>query len=353
MKIKYFLGIVMVLLNFCLFSQELYDWDILNTDGVILKTIKDARNVQSSEEGILIEYLDSFSILDINMREHRTYNFQIKPYSKIVNNRVPYYDRKKNKYGYLNSDGEIIISAKYDFVDNFINTFSIIGYGDTSEPPPHIFELSIIDRSGKICSTFTSDFITLSKNKEYYGIAYIYNNYEIIKYSNYKWNSIEINKGKYQFLKDAGDIVIYKKDNKYGFMSWEGKLLTEPIYYSVEEPYGDGSYIVSTNKGVDIFVDSYGEIIPAPCKTNRILGNGIYAVTELEGNVGLYDMNLHKEIISPMYDLITNLNENILSVKKNDRYGYIYIDGRNVGSISYDIVKPFTKGIGIAGIISK
>lgn len=344
--------ILYILITFSIFSED-FDWFIINNKNEILHSIPRAQNVQYfSENLMLVEYKDSFKLLNKNFEEVISKNIILKQYANLSNNRIAFYDEIIDKYGFLNSSAEVVIDTLYDYVEDYVNGYSVVGFGDTSEPPPHLFNLMIIDVNGSNCSLFESDYIYLSDVIRNKGIALINNEYEIIHNTGFKWESMSINNGKYNLLIPAGNYIIYKNNNKYGFMDWEGYVLTEPIFSAIERPLNSSTFTVDINDDFNKIVDVYGNPIESIDGTLRVLCNGNFAVNVINDKVGLYDLWKNKQLIEPVYDSIIGVNEGILLVESDGKLGYISINGYKIGDVIYDRAGNFQGGMAVVGVKS-
>lgn len=137
----------------------------------------------------------------------------------------------------------------------------------------------------------------------------------------------------------------YKKDGKYGLISFEGKTITEPIYQEIESlPYKEGEFLVKKD-------DKYGVINPkgtimVRIQYDEIIGDGYYdknyknagyiaGTKEEKGYVYSYIKNDGNVILKKEFNDISRINEiegndNIyLIVTKNGKKG-LYINNTEI-----------------------
>lgn len=343
--------LILLFLQFYFLSAESYNWDILNKNGIVIHKINNARNVLPfTDDKMLIIYDDSFSICDRAFNTVISKKVKLKQSARLQNDRIPFFDKKTSKYGFIDSSGDVVINPIYDYVDNFVNGFAIVGYGDITEPPPHIFDLKVIDIFGNISSGFVSTDIKLSSFNPDHGIAYIDGTYKIIKKSEDKWVCQSFNNRKYNNLIPANDVIIYKKNNKYGFMTWEGEELTDELFSSIYKPYGKSSFIVDKGQEKNIIVDSYGTTLDLVKDSYRLIDATGYIINRYNNKYGVWDMNTSKQILLFNYDSIDSFSENCFKVRLNKLYGFISTTGKPITDIKYNILYSYSNGIAIGGL---
>lgn len=332
--------------------SDIFNWDIINKDGTVIHSIVKAKNVQPYSNGLMVvEYDGYFELLDKNFVVRVQKPFQLKQFAKLKSDRISYYDDKIGKYGYLDSTGSISIQPMFDSTEDFVNGFAVVGFGDTSAPPPHELDYKIIDASGSIRSNFSSSYIFLSGTSLGKGIAYTNGQYSIIQRDNSNWKISEAQQTKYQTLVPAGKYIIYRKNNKYGFMSWDAVEQTPPIYTSVRATGSENFFIVT--------LDSETNIIQSPSwKTERItsgitdiLSDGRFVIYTENDRKGVFDLILGKKIIEPIFSSITWYSEGVFNVQKNGLHGFLLPSGNFLSEPKYNRIFSFNEGFGIGGVL--
>lgn len=193
----------------------------------------------------------------------------------------------KDKIGIIDKTGKIIINPEYD---------------DIQIPNPGQDVFLCIYNYNASNQTYNSK--VLNKNGE--EIYKNYNNIQAIKISNAS------NNWGYQT-----NVLKYKKDNKYGLITINGKKITNPIYDAIDSvDYKDGvlKYEKSNKYGI---IKLNGEKV-LEAKYDAITSDGYYSDTDKYSNAGY-----------------------IVSIKKEDgyKYGYISSDGKEILETKYNSVK--------------
>ena len=151
----------------------------------------------------------------------------------------------------------------------------------------------------------------------------------------FKYDDVWINEKNYR---EGAVIVAVKRNNKWGFLGEEGKEAVSPRYDEIKEVMDicvkvkkDGRWgLVATN----------GDIV-VPFKYDDIeqFDGDFTAKVVLNGKKGVVDFK--KEIITPIYDEIKDINTTPYQVKLGDRWGFISEEGKEVTPLKYDEVKGF------------
>ena len=336
---------LLLAINILCFATDSYSFDIINKNGNSLYRIEDAKDIYfSSRDTMIISYKDGFEIIDTNLRTKLKSNLHIRQFAKIRDNRLAFWDGNNKKYGYLDSHGNVSISAKFDYAEDFTNGFAIVGFGDTNEPPPHLFDKKIIDVYGNYFITNNVSPFSLSTTSSGKGIGGTGNGAVIIEYNNGQWIPL-LDIGIFESLNETGDYLIYRIDGHYGFMTWEGLRLTGNIYNGIYRNYSSLYAVIMGNADYFI-VNAYGEKIPTIDNTLSIVNNETYAVFEKDRKVGVYDLTKNQIIINPQFDSM-KYSEDVFVVELEGKFGYLSIDGHYIASVKYDGCYPFYNGLGI------
>ena len=295
----------------------------------------------------------------------------------VVNKYFAVYD--SNKWGVINSKGEIVIKPEYDETiiipnctrDVFICTYDVDYTNNT-------YKTKVINNKNEIIIEGYDQIIPL-ENYDLNNNLWFENDILAVKkdekYGLIDFRGRELLKCEYdqiQTLKGNEKSILIKKDNQYGLVDNIGMIIIEPEYkeiQSISDKYEDG-YIVVTND------DKYGVIArnksvviePKYQQIAKIKGNDNYVVKENDkwkiidklGNTYLEDkfeqvvsingvnvivknkdkysvMNLAGEIKLPEeYQEIVYAFDNNYIVKKDNKYGIINIDGQELVNIEYD-----------------
>lgn len=254
------------------------------------------------------------------------------------------------KVGVINTSGEVLIEPIYDSIQ-------------IPNPKKPVF--ICLSNYNKQKDSYNTT-IRNEKNEE------IFNQYEEV--SSIKVNGIA---GEIPYEKSA---LKYKKDNRYGLLSFEGKEITKPIYEEIDSlPYKEGEFLVKKDgkygvlnpKGTkmvnieydDITGDGYydknyknaGYIAGTKSEEGYLYSylrndgnvllkkeyndivrineiedsNNVYLIASKTGKKGLYKNS--KQIINCEYQSLEYNEEcQLLIAKRNDKYGIFNLEGKQI-----------------------
>lgn len=225
---------------------------------------------------------------------------------------------KDNKWGVIDSNGEIIIDPSYQEMITIPNSKN------------DVF-LCIYDVNYE-----TGEYKTKalnSKNEE------IYTDYEQIEAIQ---NNDEENN-----LWNESDVLRVKKDGKYGIINLSGKELAEIKYEEITAVTGienalkvkeNGKYGVIDKEGKTLVDSKYAEILNLG-KDNK---EG-FIVKADDGKYGIVDYS-NQVVLETIYDEVTKIyGNNLYVVKKADKQLLIKKDGTEVLKQGYDNIKQILK----------
>lgn len=259
--------------------------------------------------------IGAFIIYHINQENGKSYEIeQVKQYNYFLL-------KQGEQYGVIDRKGNIIIDAKYS-------------------------EIKIPNPEKAVFACYQGEDVKILNEKKE-EILSQYSNVEPIRLKNIVSD-----------LMYEKSVLKYKKDEKYGLISFDGKEITKPIYDEIDSlPYKEGELLVKQNekygviniKGNKIVEIIYDKIAVDEFYTdeNRYKYAGyIVSITTQEGYRYGYLNFKGEEILKPEYNELTRVteiqeNENAyLLCAKNGRYGIMKnqetIIGNEYQSIRYD-----------------
>ena len=237
---------------------------------------------------------------------------------------LPYYDKVSRLYGYINENGAVRISARFNLAFPFDNKIAIV-YSNKSYPPKYAF----INKSGNMLTDFKyADIAPFDKNgyaevkiKDEYGklSGLVNKNGEEVlecKFSNLSEDSKVANQ--YIIESTAGDKVVRqiynietkityapkyervfsytndnlwaKQNNKWFLVNKQGNKINNNEYDDIEKFYGESELYTVIRNEKRGFVNVEGkEIIPLVYKKGRDMGIDIYAATDDNGTTTVFD----------------------------------------------------------------
>ena len=303
-----------------------------------------------------------------------------------------YYDEdvkldKQWKYGYLDKNGKEIIPCTFDDAFSFCEGYAVVckegKYG-------------IIDKTGKQVVPYKYDRIQSFSD----GLALVGSNDKIgfinskgeevvpIKFIESLWENgflegfavVRIDDGEYVkhgYIDKSGKIVVeptYNEarqfhdgrasvgnDGKYGYIDTKGKEII-PLIYDYASDFSDGIAVVR-NEGKYQIIDKSGKSITQPIYTSFgwFVVNGTAKLGDYDAETtGLIDKN-GKEIIplNNSYEDFGYCREGFITIKKNNKWGFLDKTGKQVIPCIYDEVYDFSDGYavvkkdGIYGYLTK
>jgi hypothetical protein len=156
----------------------------------------------------------------------------------------------------------------------------------------------------------------------------------------------------------AARIKLYpvKVLDKWGFINKSGKVIVTPKYDDIDKTYGfsEGMIGVKTDKKWG-FVNDKGELVIQP-QFDGVHGfkDGIAAFDKktegsLFGGMRGYVNKAGKIIVDPVYEspfmAESDFSDGLCLVKKNEKYGYIDINGKEVIALQYSWGTSFEDGV--------
>jgi len=256
-----------------------------------------------------------------------------------------------NKWGVINSKGEIIIGPTYDeaiiIPDNskglFICTYDI-DYNTNS------YKTKVLDEKNKEILTGYELVEAIENYDEDNTLWYEKNVLKVKQNGKYglidfKGNKIaECTYDSITSLKGTVNSLITTKDGKKGVIDNTGAVIIQNEYKNIKaisEKYENG-YIVQADNGkygvinwskTQAIETKYDEVKP-------IYANGKYYIVKENGKQKVVDTEGNEYLTENKYDEILDINGDNAIVKKNGKYGVVSItDGASMIAINYKDVK--------------
>lgn len=246
--------------------------------------------------------------------------------------------KKNNKYGIINNKGDLIADTIYEYASNFYDGMAVVaidglyGYINTKG------EL-VIPFQFDNAYDFNEDRAIIEKNGKF---GYINKKGMFITKVNFDWCG--------QFVNGIAKV---KKDNKFALINYKGNLLTQFIYDYIGEMHCNRILIIKKDKFG--YLDKSGmEIIEAKYDaqpSTKLISNFsdyCYAIIDFNSYYNVIDstskklfLNKYKEIRNPGYIISNNDSQIVFPVKKNDKWGYVDINGNVILPFIYFDAYPF------------
>ena len=236
---------------------------------------------------------------------------------------------KEGKWGFIDSTGKRVIPLEYDNVWAFEDGFARV-YKDE--------KMGVINKSNKLIvpivydsvDGFNDNLALIIKDGK---VGYINQNNEVVIPLQFDIA--------YDFFNGK---AIVGKDNKWGVINTQG-VLTTPYIYEEVEPISSGSqfnieditFRVKENNRYGLINGSGKVLVSTEYGYFSILGITGNDIDELRSEKGFGVVNRKGIVIAPIYDY-TNIIDDIVIVKLDNKYGLFDEVGNVVAPIEYDDV---------------
>ena len=144
-------------------------------------------------------------------------------------------------------------------------------------------------------------------------------------------------------------LIKVKKGGKYGFFNKMGKLVIPCVYDYAERSFWDDYISVSKGDNCGYYSpegNAITQCIYDGCRYGNDSESGIHIVIKSE-KYGVVDFKNRKEILPCIYDVIySTYDDRLFMVRRNGKYGFFDIDGKEILPCTYDNAVNFSEGIG-------
>lgn len=275
---------------------------------------------------------------------------------------------KNGKWGYISTEGEVVVNAKYDMAYDFSEGMAAVklgerwGYIDTkgdvvidlkfvkarsfSDGMAAVVEdryWEYIRKDGTVLEIPTN---VWSSDAGYVGnfengFAFIgdYDDYD--RYVMNKTGEIVARRKPLSFTEGISPICTDRYGSEYSYITLDGKRLSD-IIWSEARPFENGRGIVGKNGRYGI-VDTDGSYVSTPMWDEiQPAADGIFLVKR-DGNYGYIDMNGYT-VSQPQWNYAYPYSDGRALVWQNGYYGYIDKSGETAIDFVYDEAKSFMDG---------
>lgn len=243
--------------------------------------------------------------------------------------------RKNNKYGFINTKGDIVIDFKYDYAKSFKFGYSVTKNNE---------EYTIIDLNGKKIISF--------EKSNAQNVTILSENLVLVEGDGYYDNSIHFlnKKNEIKFVLSISDfdengLASINVLRKYGMIDTKGNYIIEPLYSrkidfniyntAVVSKRRSGWKILINNEGTALTQNSYSKIDNfntfgiAKVYGNRTINTkeGVTEHTDYETSEGIIDTTGFETVPLFKYKTISDFN----------KFGYAFVENSmlKVGVINY------------------
>lgn len=245
-------------------------------------------------------------------------------------------DSETGLYGYMDGKGNIIIEPKYVNATDF--EYGLCEYAKAYDGNKTV---TIIDKKGKEYLPFgkytsvslpQNDLIVFQENTSKYGVIDI--NDKIILEPIY--DKIEIG--------DLGSIVV-TLNNKNGAFDRNGDKILDIVYDYIYQV--NNSFIVKKEDKDGLFNIEGKEVLPIQYESVQIAhtigqyDNEVFQVMNSNSKIGFFNDN-GKQLTDFIYDEVMPGRDGLIPVLKNNKWGYIDIEGNIAIPFQFDSASSFS-----------
>lgn len=226
---------------------------------------------------------------------------------------------KKQKWGFMDTLGHVLINAEYDLVEPFQEGLALVVKNG---------KVGYINKSGDVVIPFMYDDGEAFKQ----GMATVMKNdmYGFID----KTNRIRL-PFNYELLGAfSSGLAVVANDTAYGYVNKDGEIVI-PITLSFASDFQNGYAVVeqSSKKGI---INELGKtIVPMEFQWLENFNSFGVARAKKDSLLGLIDKN-GSTILPFEYERIGEFNQGLALIMKNGKYGYVNTNGKIVIDLKFD-----------------
>ncbi|CAM4416883.1 WG repeat-containing protein [Paenibacillus typhae] len=269
-------------------------------------------------------------------------NLQVKWYSgpKIVSlyakdNLFPV--SSGGKFGYINSQGKIIINYQSKFSDayRFNEGLAIVYSGGKFA--------GFINQQGKLVIPKDNYYDSKAFSE---GLAAYRTLTTVSKYGYMDMTGASIIPPQYKKANPFSEgLAAVQIGEKYGYIDTKGKIVIKALYDSATD-FSEGLALVSL-KGKYLYLNKKGTVIISANYSNADLFHSGLAAVQKESKFGFIDKK-GQLVIPAKYDAVHSFSEGLAAVKMDGKVGYIDARGKQIIHNTFEAAGDFHEGLAIA-----
>jgi len=149
------------------------------------------------------------------------------------------------KYGLLDTNGKILLQAKYDFISVPSPEYALFTEGEHT---------GIMDQKGAVL--LPAKYETISDYRDNLALILVNQSYQLINKTGH--NQLKTD---YEFLSFAGErLLLAFNDNKYGYIDYTGKVVV-PFKLQNAQAFENGLALVTEDLENFYYIDAKGKFI--------------------------------------------------------------------------------------------
>ncbi len=252
----------------------------------------------------------------------------------------------KGKWGYMNSEGKMMIPAQFDYADDFSEGMAVVAF--RNQP-------CVINENGKRVID-TGSFQFISRFSEGFAAASDYNGQKyIINPKGDKTVTLPADIYEIRAFREGVAVVSKKIDEhetkfgrdiatlgyKFGYVNTKGEPVTDFVYDDADDAKNG---IMRVKQGVLFgLLRTDGSVIIKPTYENIGIFTEGKAVVDVKAKFG-YINTSGEIVIKPIFDYAYDFTEGVAGVYLKGKYGFIDASGAFQIPATFDLIKPFSEG---------
>lgn len=283
------------------------------------------KNAEEAWRNLFILSFTDFNHIEIRNFNNNNHKF---PFPKlfteaIVNSKIELYQiSKNNKWGFINTKGEIVIEPTYEFENDFSNEFALVANEEF---------VGYINKKGET----VIDFIYDDGSNFVEGVASVIKGDSVALINKLGDKVLDFNFSEISVPKNG--VILAKKtiNNKYVYLDVMGKELFESKEFDYAETFTDSLAIVGIGEEFGI-INHNGEIL-LDLEYKKITRDvdSLFIIQNNESKYGVISLPTKNLVIPFLYDDISKSSEEKYTVFKDEYYGYFDINGNAITKISF------------------
>jgi hypothetical protein len=243
----------------------------------------------------------------------------------------PAFSHTYYKYGYVDTEGNIVIDLKFDFAEGFSEGLACVGYRIKKEDA----DQDVLKRQSW---RFDPDY-------QAWPLPFPKPDDRVQSFGFINRKGCVVIEPQFDGADDFsnGMARIYMR-RKYGYINTSGEIVIEPQYDYQAERFSDGFAVVCVKEKY-IFIDKQGKAaFPGQYDRAERFSEGLAGV-RIDGKWGFIDRT-GQVVIKPRFGFVRNFSEGLAVVELNDKWGYINEIGELIIEPLFDNATGFHDGIG-------
>jgi hypothetical protein len=250
--------------------------------------------------------------------------------------------RENNKFGFMNTAGEVVIEPQYYKVEDYYNGFSIATFNNKPVP---------LDNLGRLLMKHLFNFV--GKFEERKARARLVSKWGYID----ERGSLVIDVQFDQAENFSEGLAAVKVEGFWGFINHEGDYAITPRFFSAGHFKHGLAPVRFTEDGLFGFVDKEGRTVIKASYEKAYPFQGELAVFEQEGKWGFINRKGDVEV-PPLFDIPANpfygqFHDGKAVIIKDNVYGYINQNCKLDQSPSFAYALDYSEGLGVVKLDNK